>query len=288
MTKLPVAFISDVHGNLPALKICLQHMGDSIECICAGDTVDDGPHPRECLDLVRQRCSVILAGNHDLAAAGVRDYYMDVIPSLRPFSDWTAHKLHRAERRFLRSLPCQHENDRFVVSHAMSRRGPSRHDGIAGVGIDYVRATTYVGLFRDFEDKADEEIFHYLHECRHLGNKNLIELHGHTHTPYIKEENGRILFNGPRQDRMVYDISDTKVAVNIPSVGLPRDHDKTTNRFDTRTGYVLVDDRNGKLTVTVVRLEQDFEAYMDQRRALDLKVPFSGRVCRKVSLWKHS
>jgi hypothetical protein len=209
---------------------------------------------------------------------------MDVIPNLRPFSDWTAFTLRGAERRFLRSLPCQHENDRFVVAHAMSCRGPSRHDGIAGTGIDYRRATTYVGLFRDFEDKADEEVFHYLHEVRHLGGKNLIELHGHTHTPYIKEENGLVLSSGLKQERLEYEVGAKKIIVNIPSVGLPRDHDKTTNRLDTRTGYVVVDDKDGKLTVTVVRLEQDFENYMNQLH----KVPFWGRLYREISLRLHS
>ena len=37
---------------------------------CLGDVVGYGASPNECVDVVRDRCRVVLAGNHDLAAAG--------------------------------------------------------------------------------------------------------------------------------------------------------------------------------------------------------------------------
>ena len=38
------------------------------EAWCLGDVVGYGAQPDECADLVRERCSVCLVGNHDLAA----------------------------------------------------------------------------------------------------------------------------------------------------------------------------------------------------------------------------
>jgi predicted phosphodiesterase len=68
----PVAVISDVHANLPALEAVLDDIaGHGIERIwCLGDTVGYGASPVECLRLVRDRCELVLAGNHDLAVTG--------------------------------------------------------------------------------------------------------------------------------------------------------------------------------------------------------------------------
>lgn len=63
------AFISDIHGNLSALRAVLKaidHVGvDRI--ICLGDVVGYGPEPGACLDLVAQRCSACVRGNHEEA-----------------------------------------------------------------------------------------------------------------------------------------------------------------------------------------------------------------------------
>lgn len=68
----PVAVISDVHANLPALEAVLDDIeARGIERVwCLGDTVGYGASPVECLRLVREQCELVLAGNHDLAAVG--------------------------------------------------------------------------------------------------------------------------------------------------------------------------------------------------------------------------
>jgi predicted phosphodiesterase len=67
-----VAVISDVHANLPALESVLADIdARGITRIwCLGDTTGYGAHPVECLRLVRDRCEIVLAGNHDLAVVG--------------------------------------------------------------------------------------------------------------------------------------------------------------------------------------------------------------------------
>jgi predicted phosphodiesterase len=68
----PVAVISDIHGNLPALEAVLADI-DAVgaqRIWCLGDTVGYGPFVNECVELVAQRCEVVLAGNHDLAVRG--------------------------------------------------------------------------------------------------------------------------------------------------------------------------------------------------------------------------
>jgi predicted phosphodiesterase len=62
-----VAVISDIHGNLQALLAVLGALDELAvdEVVCLGDIVGYGPNPRECLELVAQRCQSIVRGNHD-------------------------------------------------------------------------------------------------------------------------------------------------------------------------------------------------------------------------------
>ncbi len=65
-----IAIISDIHGNLEALKTTLDdiRVRSVDETYCLGDIIHKGVHTRECIELVRESCSVVLQGNAD-------DYY---------------------------------------------------------------------------------------------------------------------------------------------------------------------------------------------------------------------
>lgn len=70
-----VAVISDIHANLPALEAVLSAVDETgvDEVWCLGDAVGYGAQPRQCLELLLDRCAVCLRGNHDLAALGEID-----------------------------------------------------------------------------------------------------------------------------------------------------------------------------------------------------------------------
>lgn len=80
-----IALISDVHGNLPALEAVLADI-DSLDPAtriwCLGDTTGYGASPAACVDLVRDRCEVVLGGNHDLAVAGDSRVSRTAVPGL--------------------------------------------------------------------------------------------------------------------------------------------------------------------------------------------------------------
>ncbi len=77
-----VAILSDVHGNLEALLAVLEDIklrnhevgkgrsksGKITRIWFLGDAVGYGANPVECLELLRQNCEVVLAGNHEIAA----------------------------------------------------------------------------------------------------------------------------------------------------------------------------------------------------------------------------
>jgi predicted phosphodiesterase len=99
------AIISDLHANMEALEAVLadaQPYADTI--VCLGDIVGYNANPRECLQTVRDLCQVIVAGNHDMAASGLR-LYEDFSDYARQAMDWTREQLTGEEQLYLRHLP---------------------------------------------------------------------------------------------------------------------------------------------------------------------------------------
>ncbi|MFI5028595.1 MAG: metallophosphoesterase family protein [Solirubrobacterales bacterium] len=72
---MPVAAISDIHSNLPALQAVLADIEARgiNEIWCLGDVLGYGADPDECAELISERCRPCLVGNHDLAVLGALD-----------------------------------------------------------------------------------------------------------------------------------------------------------------------------------------------------------------------
>ncbi|MCS7040624.1 MAG: metallophosphoesterase family protein [Anaerolineae bacterium] len=68
-----IAVFSDIHANRVALEAVLAVVAelqpDAIWCL--GDVVGYGPEPEACVEIIAKRADLCLAGNHDLAVAGL-------------------------------------------------------------------------------------------------------------------------------------------------------------------------------------------------------------------------
>jgi predicted phosphodiesterase len=102
---LRIAICSDIHGNRHAFEavIAAAEASDAEELWCLGDLVGYGGDPDDCVALAEERCTVCLAGNHDLAV-------IDVL-SLDDFSrgaalaaQWTKETIRPETRAYLESL----------------------------------------------------------------------------------------------------------------------------------------------------------------------------------------
>lgn len=100
--------ISDIHGNLPALRVALAELrGLGIDgLLCMGDIVGYGPWPNECVAEIASQGAVCVAGNQDLM---VVDRLPDVRLSEhgRLILDWTRTVLGRDAVSYLAGLPLQ-------------------------------------------------------------------------------------------------------------------------------------------------------------------------------------
>ncbi len=130
-----IAIMSDVHGNLEALRAVLQHMGPAEEVFCAGDIVGYGPNPNECCELMRELGVRCVQGNHDFVCANLalldaedsdisdedrelcRRFYNQKNTAAQAASRWTSSVLTDENRRFLRELPLVIDETNLTMVH---------------------------------------------------------------------------------------------------------------------------------------------------------------------------
>ncbi len=102
--------MTDVHGNLPALKVALSEMANEgcNEIIIGGDTIGIGPFPAECLELIRKTPNTrLINGNHELMA--IYDLTDEFLSSLHDDEDkhtlWYKAELSQDHMDFLKDRP---------------------------------------------------------------------------------------------------------------------------------------------------------------------------------------
>lgn len=227
-----IALISDIHGNLEALGAVLKDIdsrGGTDVIYCLGDIVGYGPDPEACVDLVRERCTMHLMGNHDYAllkgavgfnpvAKGAIDYHRQ---RMEPGASSQPRKQERWQ--FLTGLQPRHEDGEFLFVHASPRDAINEYMLPTDVAYD--------------PDKVNDAFAHMTHIC----------FVGHTHLPGVMTSD--LTFFTPEEVNNAYTYSpDVNVIINLGSVGQPRDS-------DARASYLEFDE-NG---VRFHRVEYDHE-----------------------------
>jgi len=100
-----IAILSDIHGNIHALKAVLADLPEVSEIWLLGDSVGGGAFPNEVLDTLHSLTvpTTAVLGNWDEFVLTIRE---DATPSFMNASAiWTAQTLHPHHRDYLKSLP---------------------------------------------------------------------------------------------------------------------------------------------------------------------------------------
>ncbi len=216
------ALISDIHANLEGLQAVLedirvQHV-DQIYCL--GDIIGYGPNPCECLDLVIENCSLTILGNHDQAAMIDPDGFNPVALGA---VYWTRDQLEKqiaqseqGARRwdFIGELPTHQQEGDYLFVHGSPREPTNEYI----FPEDVYNHTKLVSLF----ERVEQYCFQ-----------------GHTHIPGVFTEDRD--FISPEECDYQYRLGQSKIMVNVGSVGQPRDE-------DPRSCYVILDDMENLLT----------------------------------------
>lgn len=210
------AFISDIHANLEALTAVLEDISRHgyPEIYCLGDVVGYGPDPAACTDLVRRHCKATILGNHDEALVKGAWGFNQVA---RSAMEWTRKQLRpgffkrgsRARWKFLAELPLRYQWHDILLVHGSPREPTSEYilprDAQWTPGI-------FEELFSGFESVC---------------------LVGHTHMAGVFEEGPK--FYPQKELGETFKKKDSKMIVNVGSVGQPRDQ-------DSRACYLSIED----------------------------------------------
>lgn len=224
-----IAIISDIHGNLEALKSVLDDIKErNINRIfCLGDIIAKGTHQQECVDLVKENCDVILRGNCD-------EYFtsdIDLLTKTQSEVDrifWNKNKLNEETRKYLSNLPYCYE---FYLSGRLVRLVHAHPEKI----------DKFVGNI----DKIDRLYELFLPSSNTISDKKAnVLIYGHIHTPYIQKIYNRTIINTGsvgnaidvfRNDEKDGDVKNTTVANYLILSG-----NFNSKNIDEKISYELV------------------------------------------------
>ncbi len=236
--------ISDVHANLEALEAVLEDIGKRKvkDVIFLGDAVGYGPNPNECIELLKDSCKVMLAGNHDCALTGLTDTE-NFNEYARLAIEWTSSVLTKPNLDVLKELSFVKvlKKDNALLVHSTPKEPEIWH---------------YLLTLKDAEIN-----FHYFEQK--------ICFLVHSHRSFIIEHlsSGEMI---SYKDKAV--IKETeRYIINAGSVGQPRDR-------DPRACYVFIADEK----IELVRVKYDIEKTQKKMHNAELPLRLIERLERGV------
>lgn len=231
-----IAIISDVHGNLEALKAVLSDIRERgiTRIFCIGDTIHKGVHSSECLKLVKENCEIVLQGNCD--DYFTKEHDLDKIENETEKTRimWNMRMLSEEDKKYLQSLPLTHE---FYLSGSLVRIFHANPNNPYDV----------VAMFSDINEKR--ELFNATDKTS--PEVADVVVYGHTHTQMVNKLYNKTLINtGSVGDALDYVRNDLKDGKDIET---------------TRAEYLILEGEYGDKTYTkpfgyqLVRVPYDIE-----------------------------
>jgi diadenosine tetraphosphatase ApaH/serine/threonine PP2A family protein phosphatase len=206
------AIISDIHANIDALEAVLADI-EQWPCrgiFCLGDIVGYGPEPAACVQRVMDACAVSVLGNHE-AMLFLADQFgpEEMGATVGDPLTLAFHQLSEEQMKWLRDLPISANLDPIILSHTSLHEPPHFH-------------------YLDCKEEA----------ARHFAAQTtFVSFQGHTHVPVIWEnKKGKFSCFHPLDKPVLLDAT-SRYAINVGSVGQPRDK-------DPRASYALYDYEN--------------------------------------------
>ena len=174
-----VAFISDIHGNLPALEAALTdaRFRGAERIYCAGDLTGYGPFPGEVCRILAEEQITTIIGNYDAKVIAALHRSADLKQRMKPgkwkILDWTCRHIDGDAQGFLSSLPARHR------------------ETLAG----RFELLMVHGSPVSVEDTIYPSITPYGLKKKLAGTRLDILVCGHTHIPFVRRVAGILVVN---------------------------------------------------------------------------------------------
>ena len=238
---MKIAIISDIHGNLEALKTTFEDIEkrNVDKIICLGDIIMKGVHSRECLQLVREKCDIVLRGNCDRHFSQEHENINEFPEQEQKRIKWMKSTLSEDDRKYLYNLPYSYE---FYMSGSLVRlfHAMPDVDNRAVLNVDSIE--TKLKMFYPSTNTVSQNVADVI-------------IYGHIHHPYLDR-----LYN--------------KTLINIGSVGNSfdaiRNPEKDSNVLETtKANYLIIEgefgskEYNSEISYQFIRVPYDIEKELE-------------------------
>lgn len=256
-----VAIISDVHGNITALEAVMKDIETKgiTEIYCLGDSVLKSCNSDLVVDLIREKCAVVLKGNCDEAVCK---------PGIPKGKFWTRDKIGEERANYIYHLPVSHD---FYMSGYLIRLFHS-----SPFGLDYLFNPMFSNKDTIYSATELENGLSLFENTEFIGKTSNdptpdIVGYGHIHTPNIFRIQNKTIFNTG--------------SVGMPIEMLNSDIHDENNKFSTVASYTILEGNlNSKdfapFSITLVRLPYDIEKEVELLKASDL--PSKDRLIKEL------
>ena len=214
---MKIAIISDIHGNLEALKATLNDIEErKVEkIICLGDIIAKGVHPKECLALIRTKCEIVLQGNCDIYFSTEHRNIDEMDEQERKRIKWNQSLINKEDREYLLNLPFCYE---FYMSGSLVRLFHATPTANNKAVLNVNSIETKYQMFLPSEKTQSQDIADII-------------IYGHIHHPYMDK-----IYN--------------KTIINVGSVGnsfdVIRNENKDSNVLETtKSNYLIIEGEYG-------------------------------------------
>ena len=210
---MKIAIISDIHGNLEALKTTLKDIekrkADKI--ICLGDIIAKGVHSKECIELIKKNCEIVIQGNTDVYFSMQHKNINEMPEQEQKRIKWNQSLISKEDREYLLNLPYCYE---FYMSGSLVR---------------LFHATPIVNNKAIINVDSIETKYQIFFPSKNTVSQNIADvvMYGHLHHPYMDK-----IYN--------------KTIINVGSVGNScdaiRNKNKDSNVLETtRSNYLIIE-----------------------------------------------
>lgn len=246
-----VAIISDVHGNITALEAVIKDIESrNIHKIyCLGDSVLKSCNSDLVIDLIREKCDVVLKGNCDEALCR---------PDIPKGKFWTRDKIGEERASYIYNLPVFYD---FYMSGYLIRLFHA-----SPFGLDYMYNPMFSNkntIYSATELTDPLSLFENTDFIGKTANDPIPDIvgYGHIHTPNIFRVKNKTIFNPG--------------SVGMPIEMLNDNIDDETNKFSTVASYIILEGNLdskelGAFSINLVRLPYDIHKEIELIEASDL------------------
>lgn len=247
MSNNTIAIISDIHGNLTALKAVLDDIKNNNtkvnEIFCLGDLVGYNPEPDKTVKLIKKSCDIVIAGNHDKSMVDEVDTRWFKF-SIKKSIQWTKENLSKESLEYLDLLKLREDvtigDYKLILAHGSPKL-----------------SSPFQYIFNEYDIKNIEPL---------IFNSNILFI-GHTHVPSCYLNQGTKWEKN--KNRNIEIDPNRNYVINVGSVGQPRDG-------NPKSSYVVFNPNNNHLEFR--RVKYNIEEVKQKFIETDLPREFAERL----------